>query len=159
MHQSRRRVHKELSKIEKKLVAFSSLLFEDSSQHSQAAQESENAELDTRSACAELCNTAREVLRRSCDFLYGTHLPENASCFESVHTEFSPDGQLLVFLPPPPSRLMYEEKYLQHDSHQEDEEALRADLARRCVFWSLHSFCCLHVCERDGVSNRVSMGR
>jgi hypothetical protein len=57
------------------------------------------------------------------------------------------------FVPPPPtSRLLHEEKYLQHNPQQDDEEALRADLARRCVFLSQDSFCCSRVCERDGVS-------
>jgi len=81
MHQLRLRVHRELSKLEKKLAALSSVLAEGSSQHLQAGQESEDAELDTRSACAELCRTALKGLRRSFDFFYGASAPRNRVLF------------------------------------------------------------------------------
>ena len=62
-------------------------------------------------------------------------LPEIASCFDAVD-KASPQMLSCCAPPLPPSRLLHEEKYLHRNPHQDDEEALRADLARRCVFLS-----------------------
>ena len=139
MQQSRLRVYKKLSKLEKKMASLSSHLATSFEQRELAAHESANKDLNTGGSVTslELCTAAHEDLRRFSAYSHGdlhvvAHLPEIVSL-----VLFTCVSIILMILC---LRLLHEENCLQREVYQDEEEALRADLSRRFMLASFQIF-------------------